>query len=85
MGLNQILPKETICPTDSRLRPDIRKLEEGDLEASSAEKQRLEDQQRRYLKTKPEVKPQWFEKNGTDWKFTGEYWTSSKSHISPIF
>lgn len=85
MGLNEIFPDSKLCPTDSRLRPDIRKLEEGDLEGASLEKHRLEEQQRRNLKSKPDVRPQWFEKEGTDWIFTGEYWTSTKSHIISIF
>jgi len=85
MSLNQIPPNMAVCPTDSRLRPDIRKLDEGDLDGASVEKQRLEDQQRKLLKTKLEWKPQWFEKNGLEWKFTGEYWTVRKSHITSIF
>lgn len=43
---SQMKPPETLCPTDSRLRPDIRKLEEGDMEGAIAEKNRLEDKQR---------------------------------------
>lgn len=33
-------------PTDSRLRPDIRRMEEGDINAASQEKDRLEEKQR---------------------------------------
>lgn len=36
----------TLCPTDSRLRPDIRKLETGDIDGAAAEKTRLEEKQR---------------------------------------
>lgn len=48
MSLNEIEPKmETnLCPTDSRLRPDIRKLEEGDIEGAILQKTRLEEKQR---------------------------------------
>lgn len=50
MSLNQLeshmKPPMTLCPTDSRLRPDIRKLEEGELEAAIVEKTRLEEKQR---------------------------------------
>lgn len=35
-----------LCPTDSRLRPDIRKLERGDQDGAAAEKVRLEEKQR---------------------------------------
>jgi len=38
----------TICPTDCRLRPDLRALENGDLDAAVAEKERLEIKQREY-------------------------------------
>lgn len=50
MSLNELephmKPPKTLCPTDSRLRPDIRKLEEGDMDGAIAEKNRLEDKQR---------------------------------------
>jgi FMN phosphatase YigB (HAD superfamily) len=36
----------TLCPTDSRLRPDIRKLEMGDQDGAASEKARLEEKQR---------------------------------------
>ena len=35
-----------ICPTDSRLRPDIRRLETGDPDGAASEKTRLEEKQR---------------------------------------
>lgn len=50
MSLNEVEPNmkppKTLCPTDSRLRPDIRKLEEGDIDGAIAEKNRLEEKQR---------------------------------------
>lgn len=48
MSLNEIQPhmRERLCPTDSRLRPDIRKLEQGDLDGAAFEKNRLEEKQR---------------------------------------
>jgi hypothetical protein len=42
--------KEVIAPTDSRLRPDQQALEFGDFEKASAEKNRLEEKQRRTRK-----------------------------------
>ncbi|KAI7684869.1 Oxysterol-binding protein-related protein 1 [Sarcoptes scabiei] len=71
--------------TDSRFRPDIRKLEQGDIDAAAAEKNRLEEKQReaRRLQKKGKIKefqPLWFrwETNPhtgqKDWLFTGEYW-----------
>lgn len=35
-----------MCPTDSRLRPDIRRLEMGDQDGAASEKTRLEEKQR---------------------------------------
>lgn len=35
-----------LCPTDSRLRPDVRFLERGDVDGAAREKTRLEDKQR---------------------------------------
>lgn len=50
MSLNEVeahmKPPKTLCPTDSRLRPDIRKLEEGDIDGAIVEKTRLEEKQR---------------------------------------
>ena len=52
-------------PTDSRLRPDQRALEEGDLRMAADEKMRLEDKQRKAKKQRDEkgieYKPKYFE------------------------
>lgn len=59
MSLNEVERdmKGQLCPTDSRLRPDVRLLEQGDIDAAAAEKSRLEDKQRatrKQLKKNPE-------------------------------
>ena len=49
MALNELPSPETgiqICPTDSRFRPDIRMMEEGQIERAAQEKTRLEEKQR---------------------------------------
>lgn len=48
MSLNELDPgmDTTICRTDSRFRPDIRKLEQGDIDGAAIEKTRLEEKQR---------------------------------------
>uniref|UniRef100_A0A6G1SNA5 Oxysterol-binding protein-related protein 2 n=1 Tax=Aceria tosichella TaxID=561515 RepID=A0A6G1SNA5_9ACAR len=48
MKLNELTSEleKTLPRTDSRFRPDVRKLEEGDLDGAASEKQRLEDKQR---------------------------------------
>lgn len=56
MSLNEIEPymskPNSICETDSRLRPDIRRLENGDLEGAIGEKKRLEEKQREMRKSR---------------------------------
>lgn len=39
-------PEEGVAPTDSRLRPDQRLMEDGRWEEANVEKQRLEEKQR---------------------------------------
>lgn len=58
MQLNEMEPGviENMCPTDSRLRPDIRKLEHGDHDGAAAEKNRLEEKQRDYRKSRKHKK-----------------------------
>lgn len=66
MSLNEIppdvKPPKTLCPTDSRLRPDIRKLELGDLDGAAAEKSRLEEKQRDSRKAMKAKKEEWIAK-----------------------
>lgn len=63
MSLNEIppdcKPPKTLCPTDSRLRPDVRKLESGDLDGAAAEKTRLEEKQRDTRKAMKARKEEW--------------------------
>ena len=58
MSLNEMEPdmKENLCPTDSRLRPDVRKLENGDQDGAGVEKSRLEEKQREYRKSRKQKK-----------------------------
>lgn len=76
----------TLAPTDSRLRPDIRKLENGDMEGAAAEKTRLEEAQRDRDKKKKksttiaDFVPRWFQQTqnaytkSEDWVYKGGYW-----------
>lgn len=58
MSLNEMESKMLgqLCPTDSRLRPDIRKLEIGDQDGASTEKVRLEEKQRDNRKSRKQKK-----------------------------
>lgn len=67
-SLNEITPIEgaQLPPTDSRLRPDQRRLEEGDVDTAEDVKGRLEEAQRRRRKVMEEHgrewTPRWFDK-----------------------
>ncbi|KAG9143156.1 hypothetical protein Leryth_021362 [Lithospermum erythrorhizon] len=61
--LNELTPglKEKLPPTDSRLRPDQRHLENGEYDKANAEKLRLETRQRMSRKLQEDGwKPKWF-------------------------
>jgi hypothetical protein len=96
MTLNQIWPgmDKDVCPTDSRLRPDQRAMEDGDYDKASLEKSRLEDKQRKARKAREEAiakgeaepwSPKWFvadiepDTGESYWRFTDEYWKCRES------
>ncbi|ERM95326.1 hypothetical protein AMTRI_Chr04g183010 [Amborella trichopoda] len=77
--MNELTPglKEKLPPTDSRLRPDQRCLENGEYESANAEKLRLEQRQRQARKMQERGwKPQWFtkEKGKDAYHYVGGYW-----------
>ncbi|OBT57261.1 hypothetical protein VE04_01911 [Pseudogymnoascus sp. 24MN13] len=71
-------------PTDTRLRPDQRAMEDGEYALAATEKNRVEEKQRATRKRREmngeEFIPHWFKKNkcpitGEEyWDFTGQYW-----------
>lgn len=88
--------KKILCPTDSRLRPDIRLLEEGQIDEAALEKTRLEEKQRDTRKSKKGKKeddcsPRWFTQGQSphtrvnDWLYSGGYWDRNYSDIENIF
>ncbi|XP_030443777.1 oxysterol-binding protein-related protein 1C isoform X2 [Syzygium oleosum] len=79
MTLNELTPglKEKLPPTDSRLRPDQRHLENGEYEMANSEKLRLEQRQRLARNMQERGwKPRWFTKDkGSDtFRYLGGYW-----------
>jgi hypothetical protein len=46
-------------PTDSRFRPDIRKMEEGDIDLAGQEKNRLEEKQREARRIMEKNREEW--------------------------
>ena len=97
MMLNELDPDQTshLPPTDSRLRPDIRCLENGDLEGAAREKNRLEEKQRsarRSIKRQNQVwESVWFHEGTNpatgshDWIFNTDYWKRDWSEAADIF
>lgn len=94
MTLNEITPdiKDKLPCTDSRFRPDVRALEEGDIERAEREKARVEQTQRERRQRGQEPKPRWFRQiDGTDeWTYTGGYWEARRSgwkgtDLSPLW
>lgn len=62
-------------PTDTRYRPDLRALEQGNVPLAEAEKARVESAQRERRSRGTEVQPKWFEKVGPEeYIYMGGYW-----------
>ncbi|WOG90322.1 hypothetical protein DCAR_0209565 [Daucus carota subsp. sativus] len=77
--LNEIAPglKEKLPPTDSRLRPDQRHLENGEYDKANEEKQRLETRQRMSRKLQENGwRARWFNRESEDgpFRYAGGYW-----------
>jgi hypothetical protein len=74
-----------VAPTDTRLRPDQRAMEDGEYDFAATEKNRLEEDQRARRRERDQIGdhfvPRWFTKATCEttgeeyWKFSGEYWT----------
>jgi hypothetical protein len=77
-----------LAPTDTRLRPDQRAMEDGEYDLAAVEKNRVEEKQRANRRVREqmgeEFVPRWFEKSKCEttgeefWKFNGEYWAMRK-------
>ncbi|KAK1301373.1 Oxysterol-binding protein-related protein 1A [Acorus calamus] len=85
ISLNELTAglKEKLPPTDSRLRPDQRCLENGEYEMANAEKLRLEQRQRQARKMQERGwKPRWFVKDkGCDtYRYIGGYWEARENN-----
>ncbi|KAF5282684.1 hypothetical protein FQA39_LY17516 [Lamprigera yunnana] len=98
MSLNEIEQgmEKILCSTDSRLRPDIRKLEQGDMDGAAVEKTRLEEKQRdaskrRKSKKSTDWRPRWFKlginphTKQEDWLCDGKYWNRQYIEDPDIF
>ncbi|KAK4943346.1 hypothetical protein LTR10_017020 [Elasticomyces elasticus] len=77
-------------PTDTRLRPDQRAMEDGEYDRAATEKNRVEEKQRAARRQREaageEWRPKWFDKK-TDpvtgesyWEHNGQYWQKRHEH-----
>ncbi|KAK2461755.1 hypothetical protein APHAL10511_006218 [Amanita phalloides] len=85
MTLNEITSDliGKLPPTDSRYRPDVRALEEGDLDSAEEEKRRVEELQRERRRNGKEQTPRWYKQIGDEWVYTGRYWDARKNGWEP--
>lgn len=95
-NLNEItaLEKEKLPPTDSRLRPDVRAYENGDIEEAERLKLKLEMEQRERRQNNSDVKPRFFVQSisTNTWKYkqgANSYWEKRRrndwSNITPFW
>jgi oxysterol-binding protein 1 len=71
-------------PTDTRLRPDQRAMEDGEYDFAAIEKNRVEEKQRAARRAREakgeDFKPKWFDKKIDEvtgeeyWETNGQYW-----------
>ncbi|KAK2745183.1 hypothetical protein FQN55_006307 [Onygenales sp. PD_40] len=76
-------------PTDTRLRPDQRAMEDGEYDFAATEKHRVEEKQRAKRREREskgeEFEPKWFRKGKCEitgepyWVYNGRYWKSRES------
>ncbi|XP_041660255.1 oxysterol-binding protein-related protein 1-like isoform X2 [Cheilinus undulatus] len=97
MHLNELEKSmEGVIPsTDSRLRPDIRSMENGDIDLASVEKKRLEEKQRMARKNRTksteEWKTRWFQQGpnphnkAQDWLYLKGYWDRNYTLMPDIY
>ncbi|EJD04020.1 uncharacterized protein FOMMEDRAFT_121479 [Fomitiporia mediterranea MF3/22] len=83
ISLNEITPdiKDKLPCTDSRFRPDVRSLEEGDIDGAEREKSRVEQLQRERRQRGQDPKPRWFRQidGSEEWVYGGGYWEARRA------
>ncbi|MBN3302649.1 OSBL2 protein, partial [Amia calva] len=87
--------EEYLAPTDCRRRPDIRAMENGDMDMASREKERLEEKQRAARKERANNEEDWSTRwfrlgtnphTGTqDWIYTGGYFDRKYNDCPDIY
>ncbi|CCD23856.1 oxysterol-binding protein related protein OSH3 NDAI_0C01960 [Naumovozyma dairenensis CBS 421] len=94
-NLNEItdIERDMLPPTDSRLRPDVRSYENGDVTKAEALKLELEQKQRERRNKKQDAKPRYFKKDSlNNWKYIegpNSYWEKRRRQswedIAPLW
>ncbi|XP_070766535.1 oxysterol-binding protein-related protein 2b [Enoplosus armatus] len=97
MSLNELEPgmEASLAPTDCRFRPDIRAMENGNMDEASKEKERLEEKQRAARKGRAkndeEWSTRWFQM-GTNpytgsqgWLYTGDYFSRNYQDSPDVY
>uniref|UniRef100_A0A8C9PEM4 Oxysterol-binding protein n=1 Tax=Spermophilus dauricus TaxID=99837 RepID=A0A8C9PEM4_SPEDA len=87
--------EKTLPPTDCRLRPDIRGMENGNMDLASQEKERLGEEQREARKERAKEEAEWRTRwfrlgdnphTGTpDWLYAGDYFERNFSDCPDIY
>nr|XP_014337943.1 PREDICTED: LOW QUALITY PROTEIN: oxysterol-binding protein-related protein 1-like [Bos mutus] len=97
MVLNEVDKEmESVIPkTDCKLRPDIRAMENGEIDQASEEKKRLEEKQRaarkNRSKSEEDWKTRWFHQGpnpysgAQDWLYSGSYWDRNYFNLPDIY
>jgi hypothetical protein len=73
---------DKLPPSDSRLRPDQRLVEQGRFDDADRIKKVLEERQRERKNQGCEYRPQWFKRVRSaddDWEYAGGYWEARES------
>ncbi|GLD45490.1 oxysterol-binding protein-related protein 2-like isoform X1 [Lates japonicus] len=97
MSLNELEPgmEAILAPTDCRFRPDIRAMENGNMDGASKEKERLEEKQRAARKERAKNEEEWSTRwflmgtnpytGNQDWIYTGGYFSRNYQDLPDIY
>ncbi|RVE70222.1 hypothetical protein OJAV_G00062870 [Oryzias javanicus] len=97
MSLNELEPgmEAILAPTDCRFRPDIRAMENGNIDEASKEKERLEEKQRSARKERAKNDEEWSTRwfhlstnphsGNQDWIYNGDYFNRNYKDLPDIY
>ncbi|KAM4737848.1 oxysterol-binding protein-related protein 2-like [Anableps anableps] len=97
MALNELEPgmDAILAPTDCRFRPDIRAMENGNIDKASKEKERLEEKQRAARKERAKHEEEWTTRwfqmgtnpytSSREWIYSGGYFSRNYQNLPDIY